>query len=98
MEKRNHKNSGRSLALNFSSRKVAVVVSEFNADITGNLLAGALWMLKKHGVKEAQITVKWAPGSIEIPLMCQRLARTKKYHGLIALGSVIKGDTDHYYY
>lgn len=38
------------------------------------------------------------PGSFEIPLMCQRLARTKKFAGLIAIGAVIKGDTDHYYY
>ncbi len=38
------------------------------------------------------------PGSFEIPLMCQQLARTKKFHGLIAIGAVIKGDTDHYYY
>ena len=78
--------------------KIAVVVSKFNSDITGGMLKGALDVLKKNKVKDNNIKVIWVPGSLEIPLACLRLARTKKYDGLIALGSVIKGGTDHYYY
>jgi len=78
--------------------KIAVVVSKFNSDITGGMLKGALDVLKKNNVKDSNIKVIWVPGSLEIPLTCLRLARTKKYDGLIALGSVIKGGTDHYYY
>lgn len=78
--------------------KIAIVASKFNDDITGGMLKGALETLKKNGVSEKNISTVWVPGAIEIPLACQRLAETKKYHGIIALGCVIKGDTDHYYY
>ncbi|EKE19775.1 MAG: 6,7-dimethyl-8-ribityllumazine synthase [uncultured bacterium] len=78
--------------------KIAIVVSKFNEDITGGMLGGAVQVLKKNGVNEKNISTVWVPGAIEIPLACQRLALTKKYHGIIALGCVIKGDTDHYKY
>jgi len=81
-----------------SKFKIAVVVSKFNSDITSGMLKGALDVLKRNRVKEINIKTVWVPGSLEIPLICQRLAKTKKYDGLIALGCVIKGDTDHYYY
>lgn len=81
-----------------SKLKVSIVVSKFNEDITGNLLKGAVETLRKNKVKEKNIKIVWVPGSFEIPLACQKLAQTKKYDGLIALGCVIKGDTDHYYY
>lgn len=81
-----------------SKFKIAIVVSKFNSDITGGMLRGALEVLKKNKVKEGSIEVVWVPGSLEIPLACLHLARMKKYDGLVALGCVIKGDTDHYYY
>lgn len=84
--------------INGQKYKVAIVVSKFNSDITGGMLKGVLGILKKNKVKDANIKVVWVPGSLEIPLACQRLAKTKKYNGLVALGCVIKGGTDHYYY
>lgn len=78
--------------------KIAIVVSKFNEDITGGMLGGAAEVLKKNSVNEKNISTVWVPGAIEIPLACKRLAVTKKYHGIIALGCVIKGDTDHYKY
>lgn len=74
------------------------MVTEFNADITERLLLGALQELYRSGVFDKNITVKRVPGSLEIPLACQKFAETGKYNALIALGSVIKGETDHYYY
>jgi 6,7-dimethyl-8-ribityllumazine synthase len=44
------------------------------------------------------VDVLWVPGAFEIPFLCQTLAATKKYQALIALGAVIRGDTDHYDY
>lgn len=76
--------------------KIAVVVSQFNSDITEKMLKGALRLLKKSKVKD--IKVVRVPGSFEIPLACQKLAKTKNYDGLVALGCVIKGETDHFYY
>jgi 6,7-dimethyl-8-ribityllumazine synthase len=81
-----------------SRLKIAIVVSKFNHDITGKMLVGAAETLMKNKVKEANIQTVWAPGAFEIPLACQKLAQKKKYDGIIALGCVIKGDTEHYYF
>ncbi|MFZ2188048.1 MAG: 6,7-dimethyl-8-ribityllumazine synthase [Candidatus Moraniibacteriota bacterium] len=78
--------------------KIALVVSRFNSDITEKMLAGALRTLEKNSVPQKNIKIVWVPGSFEIPLACQRLAKTKKFDGIVALGCVIKGDTDHFYY
>jgi len=81
-----------------SKLKIGVVVSEFNNNITEPMLEGALETLKENKVKKENIKIVWVPGSFEIPLACMRLAKTKKYDALVALGCVIKGDTDHFYY
>lgn len=76
----------------------ALVVSRFNSFITESLLAGALDTLKRHGVSTQNITVIRVPGAYELPLATQRLAATKKYTALIALGAVIRGGTPHFDY
>ena len=78
--------------------RVGIVVAEFNSDITEKLLHGALSELVRSGISEKHITVVHVPGSFELPIACQRLAKTGKYDVLVALGCVIKGKTDHYYY
>lgn len=93
-ENKNHKKQ----SVDLRKHRIGIVVSEFNSDITEKLLGGAVGFLKERGIKEGNLEIVRVPGSFEIPLMCQRLARTKKFSGLIALGAVIKGDTDHYYY
>ncbi len=74
----------------------AIIVGRFNSFITESLLKGALDTLKRHGVDENDITVIWAPGAYELPLVAQRLASTKKYQAIIALGAVIRGGTPHF--
>lgn len=76
--------------------KIALVRARFNELITQGLLAGAKKALLKTGVLAKDISIFEVPGSVELPLFCQRLARTKKYHGLVALGAVIKGETAHF--
>lgn len=92
------KQIGKSGITRGSKLKLAIVVSKFNADITGNMLTGALENLKTNKVEEKNIKIVRVPGSFEIPFVCQKLARSKKYDALIALGCVIKGETDHYYF
>ena len=75
--------------------KVGIVVSRFNDFLTRQLLAGALDCLKRHGVDEADITVVWVPGSYELPLIVQKLARGKSAQAVIALGAVVQGATPH---
>ena len=84
--------------LNGENLKIAVVKARFNQQITDKLTQGALAVLKQTGVKSANISVQETPGSFEIPLVCQKLALTKKYHGIITIGAVIKGVTAHFEY
>lgn len=81
-----------------SKFKIGIVVARFNSDITEKMLKGALKTLKENKVKENNIKVIYVPGSFEIPFACQELARSKKFNALIALGCVIKGETNHFYY
>ncbi|MCS7151451.1 MAG: 6,7-dimethyl-8-ribityllumazine synthase [Endomicrobia bacterium] len=76
-------------------KKICIVVSRFNDFVTKHMLDGAIDVLVRHEVKEEDIDVVWVPGSFEIPFMCKRAAKTKKYDGIIALGAIIKGDTSH---
>lgn len=76
----------------------ALVVGRFNSFVTESLLNGALDTLKRHGVKDENITVVRVPGAYEIPLVSQRLAAGKKYAAIIAIGAVIRGGTPHFDY
>lgn len=80
------------------NKKFAIVLSRFNSIFTERLLEGAVDCLKRHGVKDSDITVARVPGAFEIPIICQKLAKTGRFDGIIALGAVIRGDTPHFDY
>lgn len=84
--------------LDGSKFKFGVIVSRFNQEITQGLLRGCLKSLKEAKVKKENVKVFEVPGSFEIPLVCKKLAKTKKFDGLISLGAVIKGETAHFDY
>jgi 6,7-dimethyl-8-ribityllumazine synthase len=73
-----------------SKSRFALVVSDFNREYTDALLASARAALKGHALKIVR-----APGAYEIPLQVQRLARTKRYAAVIALGVIWQGKTLH---
>lgn len=73
-----------------SKSRFALVVSEYNREYTDALMASALAVLKKHETKVVRV-----PGAYEIPLQVQRLARTKRYDAVIALGLIWQGRTTH---
>lgn len=75
---------------------LAIIKSEYNKEITDGLLKKCLETLFKRGVKKKDIDIVNVPGAFEIPLAAKKLAKKKKYDALIALGCVIKGDTDHF--
>jgi 6,7-dimethyl-8-ribityllumazine synthase len=79
-------------------RKVALVASRFNEFFTRELLAGAQDCLRRHGVPDADVDVAWVPGSFEIPIAAQRLARSGRYGAVICLGCLVQGDTPHFHY
>lgn len=74
----------------------AIVVSRFNDFFSKKLLDGALDALRRHGAEDKKITVVWVPGSFELPLVAKKLAETKKYNAVIALGVLIQGATPHF--
>ena len=77
--------------------KIGIVVSEWNEEITGSLLAGAKETLLKHGVNESNLTIKPVPGTFELPLAAQMLLEADiSIHGVICIGSVIQGETKHF--
>src|SRR4051812_43277907 len=78
--------------------RFALVAARFNQFIVERLAEGALDALKRHGVGDEAVDLAWVPGSFEIPLVARRLAGSGKYAAVICLGTVIRGDTDHYDY
>ena len=77
--------------------KIGIVVSEWNYDITGNLLKGAKDALLDNGVLECNIVVKHVPGAFELPLGCQfMLEADDDLDGIVAIGCVIQGETKHF--
>ncbi|MGH8580762.1 MAG: 6,7-dimethyl-8-ribityllumazine synthase [Gammaproteobacteria bacterium] len=78
--------------------RFGILVSRFNDLIVGQLLAGCLDMLRRHGVTEAQITVVKVPGAFDMPVIAQRMAASKRFSAIIALGAVIRGATHHFEY
>jgi 6,7-dimethyl-8-ribityllumazine synthase len=78
--------------------KFCLVSSRFNSFIVEQLENGAIDALVRHGVSTDDITLVKAPGAFELPIVIQRMAATKKYDAIIALGAVIRGGTPHFDY
>jgi 6,7-dimethyl-8-ribityllumazine synthase len=76
--------------------RFAVVVARFNSMITDKLLEGAREALSKAKAEAPDIF--HVPGAFELPFAAKMLAQTHRYHGVIALGAVIRGDTPHFDY
>ena len=72
-----------------------IVVSEYHEEITSALLQGAIDTLLSHEVKQENIHVKYVPGAYELPLGCLLLNKKHGLDAVIALGCVVKGETDH---
>lgn len=78
--------------------RIAIVATRFNDFIVDRLVAGAQDYLERHGLDTAKATLVRIPGAFELPLVCQKLAQSKKYDGIVALGAVIRGATPHFDY
>ena len=78
-----------------SGLKVGIVAARFNEFIVSKLVSGALDGLKRHDVKNE---IPGVPETFEIPLIADKMAKSKKYDAVICLGTVIRGATSHYDY
>ena len=97
--------SEKNISLNFDSKnhpdlkkyKIGIVVSEWNKDITENLLYGSINALTEQGIQKENILIQWVPGSFEL-IYGSKVFSEKDFKAIIAIGCVIKGETDHYDY
>ena len=87
---------GSSTELKVPSFPIAIVVSLFNQEITRALKEGAIARLIERGFSEKDILLVEVPGAIEIPVTAAHLAKNQQASVILALGSVIYGETDHY--
>jgi 6,7-dimethyl-8-ribityllumazine synthase len=78
--------------------RFALVVSRFNDFVVEPLVRGAVDALRRHGATEKQIEVVRVPGAFDIPVVARKLAQSRRYEALVALGAVIRGQTPHFDY
>lgn len=83
---------------NLSTKRFAIIVSQWNEEITEALYQASVSTLIAHGVKQKNIERKNVPGSFELPLGALRMAEKKNISGVICLGCVIQGETPHFNY
>jgi 6,7-dimethyl-8-ribityllumazine synthase len=81
---------------NVSGKKFAIIVSEWNSEITESLFKGAVATLNKHGVSDDNIVRKDVPGSFELTLGAQWMAEKAEIDAVICIGCVIQGETKHF--
>lgn len=76
--------------------RIGIVVSEWNSEITDNLLRGCQETLSDCGITLDKIRIVHVPGSFELPLGAQMLLENKSLEAVICLGSVVRGETPHF--
>ena len=79
-----------------SGKRFAIVGARWNELFTDRLVEGATDALLRNGARDEDITVIRVPGCFEIPVIAMIAAKTRKYDAIIAVGTLIRGDTDHY--
>src|SRR5215813_11375308 len=81
-----------------SDARLAIVAARFNAQIVDALLTGCVRRLNELGIPEQRVEVHRVPGAFELPLAAKVLASTGRFHAIICLGAVIRGQTPHFDY
>jgi 6,7-dimethyl-8-ribityllumazine synthase len=76
--------------------RFGIVVAEWNPEITGALAQGAFNTLLAYGAEESDISIKYVPGTFELPLGAQYFLEYDKPDAVICIGCVIQGDTKHF--
>ena len=78
--------------------KYALIVSRWNSFVVESLKDAALDTLRRHGISDDNVTIYYAPGAFEFPLVAQKIAEKGEFDAIIALGAVIRGGTPHFEY
>ena len=78
--------------------RLAIVATRFNEFIVDSLVKSAVATLCRHGADPSNLTIIHVPGAFELPLAVSRVAASRRYDGVVALGAVIRGGTPHFDY
>ena len=78
--------------------RFAIVAARFNEFIVESLIKGAVHCLRQHGAADGDIEIVRVPGAFEMPIAIDKVATTRRFDGIIALGAVIRGGTPHFDY
>jgi 6,7-dimethyl-8-ribityllumazine synthase len=78
--------------------RFAILAARFNDLVVEPLLRGALDALRRHGATDKQIDIVRVPGAYDMPVAARKLAASRRYDALIALGAVVRGQTPHFDY
>jgi 6,7-dimethyl-8-ribityllumazine synthase len=81
---------------NGTGLRLGIACARFNGGVTMRLLQGALGALEATGTDRRDVTVAWAPGAFELPLVARAFAHAGKVNAVLCFGAVIRGDTGHY--
>lgn len=76
--------------------KIAIIATRFNDFVVNPLVGGAVDYLVRHGADKTDLTIIRIPGAFEMPIVAKKIAQSKKYDGILALGAVIRGATPHF--
>jgi len=82
--------------LNAKGKRFALIVSRFNEFFSSRLLNGAQDCLLRHGAAPEDIEVFRVPGAFELPLVARKVAETDRFHAMVCLGAVVRGQTSHF--
>tara|TARA_Y100000389_G_scaffold201396_1_gene244023 strand:+ start:964 stop:1437 length:474 start_codon:yes stop_codon:yes gene_type:complete len=78
--------------------RYSIVASRFNDFIVESLIKGSLECLQQHGASDGDIEIVRVPGAFEIPVAAEKIAATRRFDGIITLGTIIRGETPHFDY
>jgi 6,7-dimethyl-8-ribityllumazine synthase len=78
--------------------RFAVLASRFNEFVVDALVKGAVEALRRHGASDKQVEIVRVPGAYDMPLVARKLAQSRRYDAIVAVGAVIRGQTAHFDY
>jgi 6,7-dimethyl-8-ribityllumazine synthase len=78
--------------------RFAVLASRFNEFVVEALVKGAVEALRRHGATDKQVEIVRVPGAYDMPLVARKLAQSRRYDAIVAVGAVVRGQTAHFDY
>jgi 6,7-dimethyl-8-ribityllumazine synthase len=82
--------------LSAAGKRIAIVAGRFNDFVTKKLVASAVDCVERNGGDTDNVHVYWVPGSFEVPQLALKLARSGNFDGVVCLGAIIRGETNHF--